>query len=410
MHDEHGRQVTARREAAVVAIAADQARDAGLALAHRPDRQVRAGRAAGEEQRAGLGAELRGMGPYPGDRIAHVGHLVGKCRVRLQPVVRAHADKTAPAGEVPDQRPRFAGLVAGVEAAAMEVQQDRRTGRPVAAVVYVQRAVRPVAVGEAAYPDHVEPAGEERGAQDAAPWPLRLTGVVQCRVRRQCAAHDDHQAGQGKQRDNGGDGAGRGAEVAVGEREHGRRDQKIPHNKRQLADHQPGEGGEGAETGPPGEGARHAPGHGRDRPQVPDRHQEPPAMRGRVHAGWPSAVGSALSPRTRPAFLGELWVLVTMCSGSMSCGTSRAPTAPLAPATELRIVSPRYSDRQDVTRRGCGRRHPEVDMAGGVSGAGPRHESADSAQRIRVNGSGPVGVPGRQPRYGWPRRGRPARG
>ena len=186
------------------------------------------------------------------------------------------------------------------------------------------------------------------------------------------------------------DGAGRGAEVAVGEREHGRRDQKIPHNKRQLADHQPGEGGQGAEPGPPGEGARHAPGHGRDRPQVPDRHQEPPAMRGRMHAGWPSAVGSALSPRTRPAFLGELWVLVTMCSGSMSCGTSRAPTAPLAPATELRIVSPRYSDRQDVTRRGCGRRHPEVDMAGGVSGAGPRHESADSAQRIRVNGSGPA--------------------
>jgi hypothetical protein len=30
-------------------------------------------------------------------------------------------------------------------------------------------------------------------------------------------------------------------------------------------------------------------------------------------------------------------------------------------------------------------------MAGGVSGAGSRHESADSAQRIRVNGSGPAG-------------------
>ena len=311
MHDEHGRQVTARREAAVVAVAADQARDAGLAVAHRPDRQVRPGRAAGEEQRAGLGAELRGMSPYPGDRVAHVGYLVGECHVRLQPVVRAHADETAPAGQVPDQRPRFAGLVAGIEAAAMEVQQDRRAGRPVAAVVYVQRAVRPVAVGEAAYPDHVEPAGEERGAQDAAPRPPRLTGVAQCRVRAQRAAHDDHQAGQGEQRDNGGGGAGRGAEVAVGEREHGRGDQKIPDEERQLADHQRGEGGEGAEPAPPGERARHAPGHGRDRPQVPDRHQEPPAMRGRTHAGWPSAAGSALSPRTRPAFLGDLWVPVT---------------------------------------------------------------------------------------------------
>jgi hypothetical protein len=90
---------------------------------------------------------------------AHVGHLVGECRVRL-PVVRAHADEAAPAGQVPDQRPRFAGLIAGVEAASMEVQQDRRAGRPVAAVVYVQHAARPVAVGKAAHPDHVAPARE----------------------------------------------------------------------------------------------------------------------------------------------------------------------------------------------------------------------------------------------------------
>jgi hypothetical protein len=60
--------------------------------------------------------------------------------VRLQPVVGTHADETAPAGQVPDQRPCFAGLVAGVKAATMEVQQDRHAGRPVAAVVQVQRA------------------------------------------------------------------------------------------------------------------------------------------------------------------------------------------------------------------------------------------------------------------------------
>ena len=150
---------------------------------------------------------VRGVGPYPGDRVAHVGHLVGECHVRLQPVVRAHADETAPAGQVPDQRPRFAGLVAGVEAAAMEVQQDRRAGRPVAAVVHVQRAARPVAVGQAAHPDHVGPAREERGAQDAAPRPPRPAGVAQRRVRAQRAAHHDHQAGQREQRDSGAGGA-----------------------------------------------------------------------------------------------------------------------------------------------------------------------------------------------------------
>ena len=68
------------------------------------------------------------MSPYPCDRVAHVGHLAGERRVRLQPVVRAHADETAQAGQVQDQRPRFAGLVAGIEAAAMDVQQDRSAG------------------------------------------------------------------------------------------------------------------------------------------------------------------------------------------------------------------------------------------------------------------------------------------
>ncbi len=170
-------------EVAIVAVAADQARDAGLALAHSPDRQIRAGRTAGEEKRAGCAAELGGVGPYPGDRVAHVGHLAGECHLRLQPVVRAHTDEAAPAGQVPDQRPGFAGRVAGVKATAVEVQQDRRACRPVTAVVYVQRAVRPVAVGKATHPHHPRPAREERGALDAAPWPPRPADVVQRRMR-----------------------------------------------------------------------------------------------------------------------------------------------------------------------------------------------------------------------------------
>jgi hypothetical protein len=108
------------------------------------------------------------VGPYPGDRVAHVGYLVGECRVRLQPVIRAYTDEAAPAGQVPDQRPCFAGLIAGVEAASMEVQQDRRAGRPAAAVVYVQHAARPVAAGKAAHPDHVVPA-RENGARKIRP-------------------------------------------------------------------------------------------------------------------------------------------------------------------------------------------------------------------------------------------------
>ena len=238
----------------------------------------------------GSASILRGVCPYPGDRAAHVGHLVGECPVRLQPVVGAHADETAPAGQVPDQRPCFAGLVAGIEAAAMEVQQDRRARRPVTAVIDVQRAIRPVAVGQAAYPDHIEPAGEERGAQDAAPRPPWPAGVVQCRVRAHRAAHHDHEAGQGEQRDRGAGGAARRAEVALGEREHGRGDQQIPHDERQFADHQRGDSGERAEPGPPGERARHAPGHDRDRPPVPGRHQELPAPRRHTRAGgWPTA-------------------------------------------------------------------------------------------------------------------------
>ena len=302
-------------EVAVVAVAADQARDAGLALAHRPDRQVRAGRTASEEQRAGFGAVLRGVGPYPGDRVAHVGHLAGECHVRLQPVVRAHADETAPAGQVPDQRPRFAGLAAGVEAAAMEVQQDRRAGRPVAAVVHIQRAARPVAVGKATHPHHVGPAREERGAQDAPPRPPGPAGVVQRRVRAHRAPHHDHQAGQREQRDSGAGGAARRAEVAVDEREHGRGDQPIPHDERQLAGQQRGDGGKRAEPAPPGERTRHAPGRDRDRPPVPDRHQEPPATRRHTRAGcWPSVIGSAPSALTRPAFLGDLQVLRSPCA------------------------------------------------------------------------------------------------
>ena len=159
------------------------------------------------------------MSPYPGDRVAHVGYLVGECRVRLQPVVRAHANKAAPVVRCRISGRASRALLPEWKPPPWKCSRIGALAGPVAAVIYVQRAVRPVAVGQAAYPDHVEPAGEERGAQDAAPRPPRLTGVAQCRVRAQRAAHDDYQAGQGEQRDNGGGGAGRGAKVTVGERD-----------------------------------------------------------------------------------------------------------------------------------------------------------------------------------------------
>jgi hypothetical protein len=171
-------------------------------------------------------------------------------------VVRAHADETAPAGQVPDQWPCFAGLVAGVEAAAMEVQQDRHARWPIVPVVYVQRTVWPVAVGESAHPDHIAPSREERGAQDAAPRPSRPAGVVQRRVGTQRTANHDPQAGQREQRDGGTSSAARRVEVAVGEREHSRRDQQVCHDERQLTDEQRGDLGERTGPAPPVQRAR----------------------------------------------------------------------------------------------------------------------------------------------------------
>jgi hypothetical protein len=104
----------------------------------------------------------------------------------------------------------------------MKVQQDRGASRLVTAVVHIQGAAPPVTVGQAAHPDHVGPAGEEGGPQDPAPRPPRLPGVAQGRVRPQREADDDHQAGQVEQRDRSAGGAARRAEVALGEREHGR--------------------------------------------------------------------------------------------------------------------------------------------------------------------------------------------
>ncbi len=171
-------------------------------------------------------------------------------------------------------------------------------------MVHVQRAVPPVTVGQAAPPDHVVPAREERGAQDAAPRPPRPPGVAQRRVRTQRTAHHDHEVGQCEQREGGDGGAGRGAEVAVDEGEHGRGDQQIPDDERQFAGGQRGDGGERAEPAPPDQRTRDAQGIGCDRPLVPDWHQELPAMRRHTNAGcWSSVIGSASSARTRPVFL-----------------------------------------------------------------------------------------------------------
>jgi hypothetical protein len=101
-------------------------------------------------------------------------------------------------------------------------------------------------------------------------------------VRAQFTAHHDHKTGQREQRDGGADGATRGAEVALGEGEHGRRDQQIRHDERQFADEQRGDGGERARPSPPSQRTRDSPGHDRDGQPVPDRHQERPAT-------WPDA-------------------------------------------------------------------------------------------------------------------------
>jgi hypothetical protein len=112
-------------------------------------------------------------------------------------------------------------------------------------------------------------------------------------VRAQRAAHDDDEAGQGEQRDRGAGGAARRVKIAFGEREHGRGGQQIPDEERHLADDQGGDGRERAEPGPPGERAHDAPGHKRDRPQIAEWHQEPPAMRDRMRDGRPRAAAPA---------------------------------------------------------------------------------------------------------------------
>ena len=245
------------------------------------------GRTAGDEQRAGFGAILRGVGAYPGDRVAHVGHLVGECHVRLQPVVRAHADETAPAGQVPDQRPRLAGLVAGVEAAAMEVQQDRHAGRtgrgdgirPACGAARRRRRDRA--------PDHVAPTREKRGAQDAAPRPLRPAGC--CATPRARAAPGTPRPPRPASASSATaalSGAARRVEVAVDRaRARSTRSAGTPTMNGSSLTSSAGIAENRAEPAPPSERARHTPGHDRDRPPVPDRHQEPPTMRRHTPAG-----------------------------------------------------------------------------------------------------------------------------
>src|SRR6266511_3522309 len=53
-----------------------------------------------------------------------------------------------------------------------------------------------------------------------------------------------------------------------------------------------------------------------------------------------STIGSAPSRRSRSAFSAEREVPTTSCPRSTSCGTSRVPIAPVAPATKTLIVSP----------------------------------------------------------------------
>ena len=179
------------------------------------------------------------------------------------------------------------------------------------------------AVGKAAHPDHVEPAREERGAQDAAPRPP--AGVVPHRVRAHGVAHHDHEAAQREQRDNGADGAAWRVEVAVDKREHGRRDQQ----------------------------------------------------------------------KSERQFAGEQRVPVTMCPCSMSCGTNWTPTAPLARATELRIVPPRVFGQTgryeaEIWRASPGSGHSGWSLRRRAAARKCRQRAADSALRDQTRLAGAV--------------------
>ena len=78
-------------------------------------------------------------------------------------------------------------------------------------------------------------------------------------MRAHRAAHHDHKAGQREQRDSSASSATRRAEVAVHEREHRQHGQPIPHDERQLADEQRGDGRKRAKPAPPGKRAHHPP-------------------------------------------------------------------------------------------------------------------------------------------------------
>ena len=92
-------------------------------------RQVTAGRAAGQDQEARVGAVLRTVLAHPGDRPLHVDQVVGLGRPRRQPVVGGEADP-ALLGQVQHQRPALLLLVADHPAAAVHLQQGRAfTGR-----------------------------------------------------------------------------------------------------------------------------------------------------------------------------------------------------------------------------------------------------------------------------------------
>ena len=207
-------RVTVRREAAAGSCVAVQSGPRRRTRCRRPP-GIAGQRAAEPLARNSVAVFSRPLrhGPVPrrdSDRAPSADLSSASCRPRPQLVeVRGHQQQTrAWPGQAPDQRPSFAGLVTGAEAAAMGSAAGPAHWPAGRGVVYVQRAARPVAEGKAPYPDHVEPAGKN-GPRRMCPMAAPLPVLRSAAFAAQRAAHDDHQAGQGKQRDNGGDGAGR---------------------------------------------------------------------------------------------------------------------------------------------------------------------------------------------------------
>ncbi len=101
------------------------------------------------------------------------------------------------------------------------------------------------------------------------------------------------------------------------------------------------------------------------------------------------------TPNDERQFTGEQRVPVTMCPCSMSCGTNWTPTAPLARATELRIVPPRVFGQTgryeaEIWRASPGSGHSGWSLRRRAAARKCRQRAADSALRDQTRLAGAV--------------------